>query len=310
MASTKKKENMEDSRGNVILLTVIAIATMVVVVIGATFAYLSSSVDSSATSNIGVTTNGTSDLFLITVGDKIELKADDTNFGENDGTSQVGSTVATVTLKTAGTEASYDYSIYMDLVSNDFEYSSGLCYNTARLLWVDVPNEAECRANNNLWGTSDGIEYKCYSYSGPQSEATAEYAGLGIHDNEISCTAVNQAFWAKDNNPELHLTLYKSDGSITGETACQSANGLFENDICYTVAKEVDLTEARPVEGSENEIELLPRETISVSDANAKNVLYKAVATFEYFEHNQIVNAKKTFAGVLKFVNLTIQETD
>ena len=46
------KEERDDSRKNVVLLTVIAIATMIVVLVGATFAYLASQVYSEDQANI------------------------------------------------------------------------------------------------------------------------------------------------------------------------------------------------------------------------------------------------------------------
>ena len=70
-------------KSNVVLLTVIAIVTMLVVVIGATFAYLASQVDGKGNSNINVTTNVSSDLFLIDAGAPIEIVANTENFGKD-----------------------------------------------------------------------------------------------------------------------------------------------------------------------------------------------------------------------------------
>ena len=69
-----KEEKYRDNRGNVVLLTVIAIVTMVIVLVGATFAYFASlNINVTNTTNVRTTTGDAINATLATIGDTITL---------------------------------------------------------------------------------------------------------------------------------------------------------------------------------------------------------------------------------------------
>ena len=126
-----KEKEYKDNRGNVVLLTVIAIVTMVIVLVGATFAYLASNIEGSKSANINATTNAGSDLFLITPGSDLTLTANEVNFYDGAGSLSVNST-ATVLFQTTNTATdgvTKNYEVKLEVIANNFEYTSGLCYN-------------------------------------------------------------------------------------------------------------------------------------------------------------------------------------
>lgn len=315
------KEKEDNNRGNVILLTVIAIVTMVIVVVGATFAYLASSVQDSDASNINVVTEGSSDLFLIDSGSDIELTANLENFGE--GAGNITNTVySTVTLQTSSaTETTYNYKTYLEIPTNDFDYTSGVCYIKGESTSIPgIADAEECKSNNatNVWATANGTDYACY----PTLTAVVE----DFFTNEVSCLSKGGLYvWEKYSYAELILDLYRDDPTLTTSAGCEGqgkcfdsyrnlvagvstsaacigdntwvANS-FENDKCYAVVESKDLTTVKTI--SPNVYDLLTTVPISAT-AGGTTHSYKTVVTLVNFGHNQIVNGNKTFNGILTF---------
>ena len=151
-------------KSNVVLLTVIAIVTMLVVVIGATFAYLASQVDGKGNSNINVTTNVSSDLFLIDAGSPIEIVANTENFGKDQaaaGEDLSAESLGSITFTTnSDTESKRKYKIDLNISQNDMEYTSGTCYEKTSTVEV---NKENCNGEN-IWAT-DGKAEKCLALS-------------------------------------------------------------------------------------------------------------------------------------------------
>ena len=307
------REENSDSKKNVILLTVIAIATMVVVLVGATFAYLASSVHSVDQADIDASTNAGNDMFLINAGSDMELYADLENFYSGAGDIS-DNTEATVTLQTSSTEGvSYEYNAYVSVSGNDFEYTSGACYRKATL--VDGADEATCKGNGNTWAnTSTG--YACYS-------GQLELVEGSFTNNSVGCLTSASNMWVDDQAAELVVDLYKADTTvntqgacevtgicvdklhsivdgITTQAACTAGNtwisSRFMNGMCYKPVATADLTEA-----SENSnIQLLSNVSISVANGSVTDY-YFAEATLINLNHNQIVNGNKAFNGMLTF---------
>lgn len=114
---------MEDKR-NAVLLTVIAVVTLLLCVIGATFAYFQAQGGVSVQANVNVITNTTDNLSFL-VGNPISFSVTQDNFGPGMG-NQSGSTTATATLtaNNATNTATENYYIYLDITSNEFVYTT------------------------------------------------------------------------------------------------------------------------------------------------------------------------------------------
>ena len=325
-----KDERYRDNRGNIILLSVIAIVTMVIVLVGATFAYLASNIEGSNTSNINAVTNAGSDLLLITPGDDLLLSANEDNFGRDDGDLSVNST-ATILLQTTNTtDVTKTYSVKLDIVQNNFEYTSGQCYIKPTgdgVINEMVTREDSCTSSNNVWATADGINYSCYY----RTVVTTTASGAP-YTNRLGCLSSNNHIWKINKVPELVIDLYKNntiyidsdacssyagdcvgdgviDSSLRNKTSCEADNkkwypSVWEDGICYTFAVSKDVTAAAA--GTSHL--LLGNEEITANagtNGGSSKVLYKPFVTFVNFEHNQIINGNKAFQAGLVFALTT-----
>ncbi len=313
------RSNNEEKNNNVILLIVIAIATMVIVVVGATFAYLSDVVENEATANIGGKTEGGSDMFLLDAGDILSLNVTYDNFGINTG-DQTDSTVASVSLASGKENITHKYSMYLNVINNDFEYTSGSCYYvSAEAGKVNAQTMEECVSGGNLWARSASEEeYSCY-----QKDASTAINLDKMNNNEIVCDRYENAIWAKEAIPELVLDLYsltkdnteascigqdnkgvclKASGSIenTSENECIDGTwvaNVFKAGKCYRFSKRVDITEARADKNNKYEI-IKSKEITSSKEADASDY-YLATIRMINLDHDQVINKSKLFSGNL-----------
>lgn len=315
-----QNEVRKERNSNVILLTVIALVTMIVVVIGATFAYLASSINDSGNSAINASTNGSSDLFLINMGNALELTADETNLGKDDQDVTVA-TNADVKLQTSG-NSTFKYDVSLDVYNNNFEYSSGKCYVQSGLTAVTgIDNYAACTTAHNVWATTDGTNYSCY---------TASDSALQPKYKEQPTCLAGGATWGKEEIAELVFELY-TNTDAADEATCVSAGVCVNSSYnvigsdkticdqdqtnvwlpniwdagvnggtCYNVSKTVDLTKAAASE----KIALLTDQTISANNGGAATY-YKARVTLRNFSHNQMVNSKKNMNASLSIERKT-----
>lgn len=110
---------------NTLLLTVIAIATLLVAVVGATFAYFSAQVGTSKQADIKVTTN-TTDTATMKINGDININANQTNFANEEG-SLMDTVSAYVkfepTNMAEGGTRKYCYTTTISVTQNNFEYS-------------------------------------------------------------------------------------------------------------------------------------------------------------------------------------------
>ena len=145
---------MEDKR-NAVLLTVIAIVTLLLCVIGATFAYFQAQGGNSVSANVNVSTNTTDNLSFF-VGNPISFSINQENFGLGMG-NRSGSTTATATLtaNNATNTATENYYIYLDISNNSFVYTTDT--NQAEmLLRVIDPTGAEVTSIDGLTQVTSG----------------------------------------------------------------------------------------------------------------------------------------------------------
>ena len=121
---------------------VIGAITLIVITLGATYAYFVA--QGGETGNINVNANtATTDNLSFQIGSAINLTASQEDFGEGAG-NKSGSTYARATLTANNTtnNATRNYYVYMDITDNDFEYTTD--DNQAEIiLKVTAPDESE-----------------------------------------------------------------------------------------------------------------------------------------------------------------------
>ena len=112
-----------ENRKNTILLTVIAVATLLVAVVGATFAYFTAQGGQGVQTPVDVTTSNTSNGSFVTNG-SINITANQEDFYEGAG-NRTGRATATVTYTASDTAASnFCYTVGLQVTSNNFEYTT------------------------------------------------------------------------------------------------------------------------------------------------------------------------------------------
>ena len=115
-----------------IILSIIASITLLVLIVGATYAYFQASGGTGTSANLGVTTY-TTDVFNFEVGNDISIYADATSFASGKGNA-VGSTFAKaiLTANNKTNTATEHYYLYLNISNNTFIYTQN--ENTPELL--------------------------------------------------------------------------------------------------------------------------------------------------------------------------------
>ncbi len=112
-----------ENRKNTILLTVIAVATLLVAVVGATFAYFTAQGGTTARTPVNVQTAQTSNGSFVTNG-SISVTANQEDFYQGAG-DRSSTATATVTYTASSTAASdFCYTVGLQVTSNNFEYTT------------------------------------------------------------------------------------------------------------------------------------------------------------------------------------------
>ena len=108
----------------VLLLSFLGVITLILVVVGATYAYFTAQGGTSVNTNVNVQTS-TTDNLSFQVGEAISLTANQEDFGSGMG-NKSGSTYAraTLTANNATNNATRNYYVYLNITSNDFEYTT------------------------------------------------------------------------------------------------------------------------------------------------------------------------------------------
>ena len=106
-----------------IILSVVAIVTFAILIVGATYAYFTAQIGDGKRAEINVTTY-TTDVLTFATGDAINLEADQTTFGKDKG-SVSGATYASavLTANNKTNKAVEHYYLYLNIENNTFTYS-------------------------------------------------------------------------------------------------------------------------------------------------------------------------------------------
>ena len=116
---------MEKNKKQALILSIVAVVTLIALVVGATFAYFKAQVGTGSSTEVKVTTY-TTDMLTFTTGNAISLYADQSSFGQEKG-SLSGETFAKATLvaNNKTNEATDNYYVYFNIENNTFKYTLG-----------------------------------------------------------------------------------------------------------------------------------------------------------------------------------------
>ena len=116
---------MDKNKKNAIVLSIVAVVTLITLVVGATYAYFKAQGGTAGSTEVKVTTY-TTDMLTFTTGNAISLYADQSSFGQEKG-SLSGETFAKATLvaNNKTNEATDNYYVYFNIENNTFKYTLG-----------------------------------------------------------------------------------------------------------------------------------------------------------------------------------------
>ncbi len=108
-----------------VIYSTVALIALVILVVGATYAYFQNQYGSASNADVNVTTY-TTDVLTFETGDAINISADQTSFGQEKG-SLSGETFAKATLvaNNKTNEATDNYYVYFNIENNTFKYTLG-----------------------------------------------------------------------------------------------------------------------------------------------------------------------------------------
>ncbi len=107
-----------------LILTIIAVVTLIVFCGVATFAYFVAQGGNDVTKNINVTTN-TTDRLTFTIGSDISLTANQEDFGQGMGNKSGSTTASAILVANNSTNtATEHYYLYLNIINNNFEYTT------------------------------------------------------------------------------------------------------------------------------------------------------------------------------------------
>ena len=198
-----KKENKK----KVTILTIIAVVVLLLVVVGATYAYFQAQGGGSGNTNVNVQT-ATTDNLSFQIGESINLTANQEDFGQ-DMPNKSGSTTASATLtaNNATNNATRNYYVYLDITSNDFEYTTD-DEQAELLLKITDPDGTEVTTLGSLERkTSGGVT---------GFDITSYDRLIAIADNyEITSTGTTTQDWTVE---VIFVNLDSDQNANTGKT--------------------------------------------------------------------------------------------
>ena len=114
---------MKNSKKQAIILSIVAVATFAILIIGATYAYFQAQTGASKSTDVKVTTY-TTDVLTFTTGDAINIALTQSDFASGKGNA-VGNTFAKASLiaNNKTNTSTKNYYVYLNIEDNTFEYS-------------------------------------------------------------------------------------------------------------------------------------------------------------------------------------------
>ena len=206
-----------------LILSIVAVVTLIVLVVGATYAYFKAQGGTGSSTEVKVTTY-TTDMLTFTTGNAISLYADQSSFGQEKG-SLSGETFAKATLvaNNKTNEATDNYYVYFNIENNTFKYTLGND-KPELILTVTGPDGNEVTEISGLTHTTvQDRENK--SISGFDVTTTN---GLITIANKKTITATTDA---KEEQYTLKLTFVNYEGDQTANaTSTLSAKVMIQKE--------------------------------------------------------------------------------
>ena len=200
---------MDKNKKNAIVLSIVAVVTLIALVVGATYAYFQNQYGSASNADVNVTTY-TTDMLTFETGNAISLYADQTTFGQEKG-SLSGETFAKATLvaNNKTNEATDNYYVYFNIENNTFKYTLGED-KPELILTVTGPDGNEVTE-------LPGLTHKVV-----QDRENKSISGFDVTTTNGLITIANKktitATPSKEEEYKLKLTFVNYDGDQTGNT--------------------------------------------------------------------------------------------
>ena len=217
-----KKENKK----KVTILTIIAVVVLLLVVVGATFAYFQAQGGTNSNTDVNIQTS-TTDNLSFQVGSAISLTANQEDFGQGSG-NKSGETFAraTLTANNATNNATRNYYVYLDITSNNFEYTTD-DEQAELLLKITDPDGAEVTTLGSLERKTSG-EVTGFDITTSQGLIT-------IEDNyEITSTGTVTQEWQIE---VIFANLDSDQNANTGKSF--SANLIIQEEFIPTMVADI-----------------------------------------------------------------------
>ena len=225
---------MEKSKKQALILSIIAVVTLIALVVGATYAYFKAQGGTGSSTEVKVTTY-TTDMLTFTTGSAISLYADQSSFGQEKG-SLSGETFAKATLvaNNKTNEATDNYYVYFNIENNTFKYTLGED-KPELILTVTGPDGSEVTEISGL--THKVVQDReNKSISGFDVTTTN---GLITIANKKTITAT-QAIPSKEEQYTLKLTFVNYEGDQTANaTSSLSAKVMIQKEVIPQVVGDV-----------------------------------------------------------------------
>ena len=216
---------MDKNKKQALILSIVAVVTLIALVVGATFAYFKAQGGTGSSTEVKVTTY-TTDMLTFTTGSAISLYADQSSFGQDKG-SLSGETFAKATLvaNNKTNEATDNYYVYFNIENNTFKYTLGE-EKPELILTVTGPDGSEVTS-------LPGLTYKTV-----QDRENKTVKGFDVTTTNGLITIANkktisatQATPSKEEQYTLKLTFVNYDGDQTGNaTSTLSAKVMIQKE--------------------------------------------------------------------------------
>lgn len=219
---------MENNKKNTLLLTVIAIATLLVAVVGATFAYFSAQVQTDESEQVQVQTH-TNNTLTYNIDKALSVNANDTNFAENMG-DRSDTATGTATYKAGAEQSTACYTADLTINSNNFTYSTAPT-NTPELTLTVTKNSTNVITDMDITTRTTDVHFPTtLNGSTYKNEITAAAQGTQVDTWTVTVTFEN-------------LDTDQSDPT----NANNNAEKTFTGALVFTT---VDCSTGNPVSGS------------------------------------------------------------
>ena len=204
---------MEKSKKNAIVLSIVAVVTLIALVVGATYAYFKAQGGTGSSTEVKVTTY-TTDMLTFTTGSAISLYADQSSFGQEKG-SLSGETFAKATLvaNNKTNEATDNYYVYFNIENNTFKYTLGED-KPELILTVTGPDGSEVTS-------LPGLTYKTV-----QDRENKSISGFDVTTTNGLITIANKKTITATPNAEEQYTLKLTFVNYEGDQTANESSGL------------------------------------------------------------------------------------